>query len=148
MSIEKSNNLIGNGTRDLPACSIVPQPSTLPRLSVQETTVSEHMTGIQFTSRSLVRLDQICTLKRQIRLLKCLQQLTAPMICYWVPKLSAHVEKGEGPEAKRHCSGSKNFDRSILSIFVCSVVQWHLRGDGALLTRSLNTEQLQEIHPK
>jgi hypothetical protein len=31
-SIEKkSNNLIGNRTRDLPACSIVPQPTTLPR---------------------------------------------------------------------------------------------------------------------
>jgi hypothetical protein len=30
MSIEKSNDLIGNRTRDLPACSIVPQPTTLP----------------------------------------------------------------------------------------------------------------------
>jgi hypothetical protein len=29
--IEKSNYLIGNRTRDLPACSIVPQPTTLPR---------------------------------------------------------------------------------------------------------------------
>jgi hypothetical protein len=28
-SIEKSNDLIGNRTRDLPACSIVPQPTTL-----------------------------------------------------------------------------------------------------------------------
>jgi hypothetical protein len=28
--IEKSND-IGNRTRDLPACSIVPQPTTLPR---------------------------------------------------------------------------------------------------------------------
>jgi hypothetical protein len=30
-SIEKSNDLIGNGTDDLPVCSIVPQPTTLPR---------------------------------------------------------------------------------------------------------------------
>jgi hypothetical protein len=30
-SIEKSNDLIGNRTGDLPACSIVPQPTTLPR---------------------------------------------------------------------------------------------------------------------
>jgi hypothetical protein len=30
-SIEKSNDLIGNRTRDLPACSIVPQSITLPR---------------------------------------------------------------------------------------------------------------------
>jgi hypothetical protein len=32
-SIEKFNNLIGNGTRYLLACSIVPQPTTLPRAS-------------------------------------------------------------------------------------------------------------------
>jgi hypothetical protein len=30
-SIDKSSDLIGNRTRDLPACSIVPQPTTLPR---------------------------------------------------------------------------------------------------------------------
>jgi hypothetical protein len=30
-SIEKSNDLIGNGTRDLPACNIMHQPITLPR---------------------------------------------------------------------------------------------------------------------
>jgi hypothetical protein len=29
-SIEKSNDIIGNQTRDLPACSIVPQPTALP----------------------------------------------------------------------------------------------------------------------
>jgi hypothetical protein len=31
MSIEKYNDLIGNLTHDLPACNIVPQPTTLPR---------------------------------------------------------------------------------------------------------------------
>jgi hypothetical protein len=30
-SIEKSNDLIRNRTHDPPACSIVPQPTTLPR---------------------------------------------------------------------------------------------------------------------
>jgi hypothetical protein len=30
-SIEKSNDLVGNRTRDLPTCSIVPQPTTPPR---------------------------------------------------------------------------------------------------------------------
>jgi hypothetical protein len=30
-SIEEFSNLIGNRTRHLPACSIVPQPTTLPR---------------------------------------------------------------------------------------------------------------------
>jgi hypothetical protein len=30
-SIEKYNDLIGNRTRGLPACSIVPQPTTVPR---------------------------------------------------------------------------------------------------------------------
>jgi hypothetical protein len=33
-SIEKSSDLIGNRTRDLPACSIVQQPTTLPRAPV------------------------------------------------------------------------------------------------------------------
>jgi hypothetical protein len=30
-SIEKSNGLTGNPTRDLPPCSIMPQPTSLPR---------------------------------------------------------------------------------------------------------------------
>jgi hypothetical protein len=30
MSVEKPNDLIGDRTRDFPACSIVPQPTTLP----------------------------------------------------------------------------------------------------------------------
>jgi hypothetical protein len=29
--LKKSNDLIGDRIRDLPACSIVPQPTTLPR---------------------------------------------------------------------------------------------------------------------
>jgi hypothetical protein len=33
-SIEKSNDLIGNRTRHLPACSIVPQPTTLPHAPI------------------------------------------------------------------------------------------------------------------
>jgi hypothetical protein len=33
-SIEKPNYLIGTWTRDLPACSIVPEPTTLPRAPV------------------------------------------------------------------------------------------------------------------
>jgi hypothetical protein len=41
-SIEKSNDLIWNRTRDLPACSIVPQSITLPR-------------GARFTSHSNVK---------------------------------------------------------------------------------------------
>jgi hypothetical protein len=31
-SIEKSSDRLGNGTGDVPACSIVRQPSTLPRV--------------------------------------------------------------------------------------------------------------------
>jgi hypothetical protein len=29
--LKQTNDLIGNGNRDLPACSIVPQKTTLPR---------------------------------------------------------------------------------------------------------------------
>jgi hypothetical protein len=35
MSIEISNDLIRNRTRELPACSIVPQPTTLPRTGLR-----------------------------------------------------------------------------------------------------------------
>jgi hypothetical protein len=42
MSIEKSNDLIGNRTRDLPACSIVPQPTTLPRAPDSNQVSVEH----------------------------------------------------------------------------------------------------------
>jgi hypothetical protein len=31
MSMKKSNDTIGNRTRDLPACSVVPQPTAPPR---------------------------------------------------------------------------------------------------------------------
>jgi hypothetical protein len=33
-SIKKSNDLIGNRTRDVPACSVVPEPTTLPRATL------------------------------------------------------------------------------------------------------------------
>jgi hypothetical protein len=32
--VEKPNDLIGNGTFDLPVCSILPQSTTLPRSSI------------------------------------------------------------------------------------------------------------------
>jgi hypothetical protein len=32
--LKKSSNLIGNSNRDLSACSIVPQPTTLPRAPI------------------------------------------------------------------------------------------------------------------
>jgi hypothetical protein len=35
MSIEKSNDLIGNQTRELPACSIGPHLTTLPRAPIE-----------------------------------------------------------------------------------------------------------------
>jgi hypothetical protein len=38
MSVEKSNNFIGNRTRDLPAFSIVPQPSKLPDAPLEHLT--------------------------------------------------------------------------------------------------------------
>jgi hypothetical protein len=34
--LKRFSDLIGNRTRDRPACSIVPQQTTLPRVSVQE----------------------------------------------------------------------------------------------------------------
>jgi hypothetical protein len=37
--LKNSSDLIGNGTRDLSACSIVPQPSTLPRAPITKDVV-------------------------------------------------------------------------------------------------------------
>jgi hypothetical protein len=34
--LKKSNDLIGNGTRDFPACSRVPQPIALPRAQTND----------------------------------------------------------------------------------------------------------------
>jgi hypothetical protein len=41
-SIEKSNELIGNRNRDLPACSIVTQPTTLLRASSSASVQAEN----------------------------------------------------------------------------------------------------------
>jgi hypothetical protein len=49
--LKNCNDLIGNRTRDLPACSVAPQPTTLPRASV-------HWTEIHLTS--LVQLLVTC----------------------------------------------------------------------------------------
>jgi hypothetical protein len=44
---KKSNDLIRNGTRDLPACSIVPQPTTLPRVTLTDHRVEFELPKIQ-----------------------------------------------------------------------------------------------------
>jgi hypothetical protein len=41
-SLEKSIDVIGSWTRDIPACSIVPQPSTLPHVPSRYATASPH----------------------------------------------------------------------------------------------------------
>jgi hypothetical protein len=51
-SIEKSNILIGNRIRDLPACSIVPQPTTLPR-APYKIGLKNRVVGCLFDSSSL-----------------------------------------------------------------------------------------------
>jgi hypothetical protein len=50
---KKSNGLIGNRTRDIPACSIVPQPTTLPRAP-------------KFTFSWLINIISICFCPYQI----------------------------------------------------------------------------------
>jgi hypothetical protein len=40
--MKKSNDITGNRTRDLPACSIVPQPTTLPRAETNWFTLLVH----------------------------------------------------------------------------------------------------------
>jgi hypothetical protein len=59
---KKSNDLIGTRIRDLPACSIVPQPTTLPRVCPPERKErrekSQFLSGIMsgLSNRSVVTL--------------------------------------------------------------------------------------------
>jgi hypothetical protein len=53
-SIEKCNGLIGNATRDLPACSVVPQPTTLPGAPVLQSLPTKQI----YTVAQLIRLNE------------------------------------------------------------------------------------------
>jgi hypothetical protein len=57
MSMKNSNDTIGNRTRDLPACSAVPEPTAPPRAQVH----GINSVKIQYTN---VILIEICTLLR------------------------------------------------------------------------------------
>jgi hypothetical protein len=50
---KKSNNLIGIRTRDLPACSIVPQPTALPRASNWVHLVLRPLFGLWYQPRMM-----------------------------------------------------------------------------------------------
>jgi hypothetical protein len=45
-SIEKSNDLTGNRNRDLPACSVVAQPITLPRALTAKTLIGNILSDL------------------------------------------------------------------------------------------------------
>jgi hypothetical protein len=49
-SIEKSDDLIGNRTHDFPACSIVPQPTTLPRALPIQWVLKQKIMSVNCTS--------------------------------------------------------------------------------------------------
>jgi hypothetical protein len=57
-----SNDLIGNHTRDLPACSVVPQPTTLPSLCDNQSKPSVVSDSYE-TSKSLTDFTEISQLK-------------------------------------------------------------------------------------
>jgi hypothetical protein len=59
-SIEKSNELIGKRTRDLPACSRVPQPTTLPRAPL----ILENQENKLDTPRVNIRIENSNTGRR------------------------------------------------------------------------------------
>jgi hypothetical protein len=65
MSMKNSNDIIGNGTRDLPACSAVPQPTAPPRTllpdiasrnnnAVLVSVMLLHRTTVQLINRKLI----------------------------------------------------------------------------------------------
>jgi hypothetical protein len=66
MSIEKSIDLIGIRTRDLPACSIVPQPTMLPRAPQLHVVVAKQVVtneGISDEARLSIAVQLLCELK-------------------------------------------------------------------------------------
>jgi hypothetical protein len=54
--LNKSNDLIGNRTRDLPACSIVPQPTMPPRAPKVIKLISNPMIAVQNITRAAIGL--------------------------------------------------------------------------------------------
>jgi hypothetical protein len=56
-SIEKCSDLIGNRTHDLPACSIVPQPTTLPRAPLYFTWILSNSTPRLLSSIDCTDVD-------------------------------------------------------------------------------------------
>ena len=63
MSTKNSNSTIGNRTRDLPTCSAVPQPVTLPRAPLNEQSISETIfcTVKAKVKVTLVQALRLCT---------------------------------------------------------------------------------------
>jgi hypothetical protein len=60
MSIEKFNDIIGNQTRDIPSCSIVPQSITLPCVPPLTELQWKIIPGDEFTSHNIILV--CCTL--------------------------------------------------------------------------------------
>jgi hypothetical protein len=52
-SIEKPNDLIGIRSCDLPACSIVPQPTTLPRAPSEDLYISKYISNTSFLLKNI-----------------------------------------------------------------------------------------------
>jgi hypothetical protein len=51
--IEKSSDIIGTRTRDLPACSIVPQPTTLPRAPI-------YINSLHMSLKNFCCISKVC----------------------------------------------------------------------------------------
>ena len=76
--MEKSNDIIGNRTRDLPACSAVPQPTVPPRAPK-----NTYMTNVIFKRRVKMLNDAMFM---GIELCLCsVHRVWTPLICNATP---------------------------------------------------------------
>jgi hypothetical protein len=98
MSSEKSNELMRNRTRDLQAFSIVPQPTTLPRVSINESACIipvDFSTG-HVTMRFPCNFEDAGNIMygKKGRSLFVLKHAYKPVLIYtrWTPYLT-HLEK-------------------------------------------------------
>jgi len=72
MSIKNSNDTIGNRTRDLPACSAVPQPTALPRVPVLCTVRSQYYLQGEVKVKVNITPEQATKAQKGIRVIPLL----------------------------------------------------------------------------
>jgi len=115
MSMKNSSDIIGNRTRNLPACSAVPQPTAPPRASLQQ-----HYNGLSTSlkrechfSEHVQKLDTIIyTVKGRREFIRYRDWLRAGRSGDRIPvgtRYSAPVQTGPGAHPPSYTTGTASF---------------------------------------